>query len=248
MKFTFIGCSQTKGEGLELLDLSPYNYANIIGKNYDASVKNLAEPGLDNNSMFILGLEEIYNDTPDILFVQWSSLDRFKLFPGPDTQFSLMPIITKDYSYRKIFIAKKQLQQLADYFFVLNHHYHALLSVINYCNILENTAQGKCKIVFINGCLPWKDDLAISQFDNYNKQLSNYTKDLLDFDYRQDDEIELFLNRLTKAFASLNRDLWPNLFNNFESWELDSWNDHPGIKTNKFIADQIITYLDKKLK
>lgn len=246
MKFTFIGCSQTVGDGLAEKKSDSDNYANIVSRYYGAEVKNLAEPGNVNHNMFVTAVDEILNDAPDQLFVQWTSDKRIKIHPGPKTTLFVGPNMPKDdYQYRQLFISAKQMQNFADMFGVLCNDYEHLRKVIHYCNLLEKLAQGRTKIVFINGVLKWQPDLEIEKFSDFEQELSSYTKSMLDFDNRDDSEIEDFLSTLTSEFRSMNKSLWVNLFENFGVITIDLVNQHPGPHTNHVIAQRIIDYLER---
>ena len=107
MQFTFVGCSFTVGEGLELEKSDTSNYVNLVGKHYSASITNLAVGGNSNYNIFITALNEILFNPPDKIFVQWSALNRLWLYPGLDTELSLSHIIKDDYVYRNMFYSKK---------------------------------------------------------------------------------------------------------------------------------------------
>ena len=75
--------------------------------------------------------------------------------------------------------------------------------------------------------------------------MSDYTKDILDFDHRDDLEIELFMNRLHTKFSQLNLKLWVNMFDSFADNSSDTGPEghHPGINSHQWMADQIANYL-----
>jgi hypothetical protein len=246
MKFTFIGCSFTVGEGLEFEKNDPSLYANIISDRYSANVNNLAVKGNSNLNIFKIALNEILFGNADKVFVQWSALNRLWVYPGPNTTLSLSHTIEQNYQYRDIFYTKKELQHLTDSWRLLNHDYHHILELINYCKILKEVS--KNQIIFINGLLPWTKEIAIaSTIDDFSLNFSQYTKELLDFDHRSDDELIELFTQLHNAINLLDKDLWVNQFESMFANIIDFGNDnsHPGVKSHQLYADMIIKYLEE---
>jgi hypothetical protein len=245
-KFTFIGCSITKGVGLPNEEHDENNYANLIGKHFNAKVKNLSKGGNSNYNIFITALNELLYTKPDVLFLQWSALNRLWLYPGPDTQLFLSHSIEHDYNYRGLFFSQKELKKLADSYHLLNHDYHNLMVIVNYSKILESVATTDTQIVFINGLIPWTSDIASSDtINDYSKNLSAYSKEILDFDTRNDVELNEFYTNLHLAVNSLQSDKWVNMFDSLYDITIDIGNDnlHPGIESHKHYASMIINYL-----
>ena len=246
MQFTFIGCSFTVGEGLVSEKDDVNNYTNIVANHYSASVKNLAVKGNSNYNIFITALNEILFNSPDKIFVQWSALNRLWLYPGPNTELTLSYIIKDDYRYRDLFYSKKELQKLTDMYHILNHDYKNLITLINYCNIL--TRLSDCRIVFINGLVPWTKEISDKNTTtNFSEHLSEFSKEILEFDSRGDNELNEFFVRLNTEVTSLNKTLWVNMFNSLINTAIDVGidNAHPGPKSHQQYADMIINYIEE---
>jgi hypothetical protein len=244
-KFTFIGCSFTVGVGLLLEKDDPNNYTNIVANNYNANITNLAVGGNSNYNIFITTLNEIVFNQPDKIFVQWSVLNRLWIYPGPDTELTLSHTIKDDYKYCDIYYSKKQLQELTNAYHILNHDYKNLITLINYCNILTRISD--CQIIFINGLLPWTQEISDKNTaTNFSDNLSAYSKELLEFDTRDDDELNKFFSKLNVAVTSLDKRYWVNMFNSLQNQAIDLGNDnaHPGIKSHQRYADMIIKYIE----
>jgi hypothetical protein len=79
--------------------------------------------------------------------------------------------------------------------------------------------------------------------------LSKYTQEILDFDNRDDDEIVYFVTQLQKKFSTMDQTQWVNLFDPWLPNMIDVGFDgqHPGIKSNQWMADKITKYLEKNL-
>jgi hypothetical protein len=245
--WTFVGCSLTYGEGLPGGLSDPDNYTQLIGQHYDVTVNNLSRRGNSNYQIFMTAINEILYNTPDKLFVQWSALNRLWLYPGPDTEFVVSFDHSEDYNYRDIYYSKKELQQFSDQFHILNHDYQNLLTICNYSRILNTLSMNKTGLVFVNGLLTWTpeimDPLSIL---NMSDTFSDYTKEILEFDSRSDDEIIRFFNQLNQAAIQLDMKQWVNMFESLKAQQIDIADDivHPGSKSHHKYADMIINYLE----
>ena len=245
MKFTFTGCSFTVGEGLALEKADKSNYCNRVGEHYLADVTNLGQKGNSNYNIFMSAVNEMLTLKPDMLFVQWSGLNRQWLYPGPNTHVIVSAEPQADYTYRDLKFSRSQLQFFADQYQLLNHDFQNIITVVNYSNILSKLGN----VTFINGLLPWHKDIAdLQTLTNPAEQFSKYTKNLLDFDTRDDRELtELFLE-LYKNIQTLNPELWVNMFNSMYSNIVDTGTDdrHPGPNSHKQYAEMIIKYLEER--
>jgi hypothetical protein len=243
MKITFVGCSFTVGVGLEN---EKCNYTNLVGEHFSAGIKNSSKSGNSNYNIFMTALDEIINHTPDILFVQWSGLNRLWLHPGPDAELFLSHTISCDFNYRDIHYSKSDLQKFADTYHILNHDFHNILTLVDYCSILEHKATN---VYFINGLIDWTPDLFDEKsINNPFKHFSDYTKSLLSFDTLQDQELQKDFNEIQSKLKLLNTDNWINLFQSMKNLGIDRAldNAHPGVKSHRVYADKIITFLKNK--
>jgi|694.fasta_scaffold06750_24 hypothetical protein len=252
--FTFVGCSFTTGEGLEFEKDDPGNYTNLVAAHFNTQSNNLALRGNTNYNIFITALNQLLYSTADKLFVQWTSLNRLWLYPGPDTTISLSHTIVDDYKYRDLFFSKKDLQKVTDIYHLLNHDYHNLLELINYSKILESVAKEKTQLVFINGLVPWTKEINdMSTVTDYSTKLSKYSKEILEFDGRDDQELDKFFIELNYKINRLQHNQWVNIFESLSELQVDVGNDnqHPGPSSHKLYATNIINYLnnhnDKRL-
>lgn len=247
MQFTFVGCSFTVGVGLDLEKSDPANYTNIVANYYGAESVNLAQGGNSNYNIFITALNEIIFNSPDKIFVQWSALNRLWLYPGPDTELALSHTILNDYSYRNIKYSKKELQKFTDMYHILNYDYHNLITLINYCNILAEISKNKTQVIFINGLIPWTEEITdINTMSDFAENLSEYSKEILEFDSRDDIELTTLFNKLNFLVTGLDKVKWVNMFNSMMQEIIDygNDNDHPGSKSHTLYADMIIKYIE----
>ena len=250
-KFTFIGCSITKGVGLPNEELDENNYANIVGNYFKSEINNLSIGGNSNYNIFISSLNELLYNKPDTLLIQWSGLHRHWLYPDLDVTFPIVNDdvgIVKEINYLDTVFSKKYLQKFVEQFLLLNHDYHNILTLLNYCKILETVAHTQTKLIFINGLLPWTKEIQFLQtVDNPARNFSAYTKNLLSIDKLPDEDIKFFFNKIYNGVSQIDKNNWINMFQSIVTLmeDLGTDNAHPGPKTHAKIAQMIINHINK---
>jgi hypothetical protein len=249
MKICFNGCSFTVGEGFLEHNRDEYVYDRLTCNKLGAERKNIAVEGSSNLLIFQRSANEIINGDSNIVFSQWSALNRLWLFPGPDCCISLKDEKDKNFSYRNIYIDKKKLNDLKDVFLILNHDYQNILDLCLYVNVLDNLGKLYNKKVYhINGLVPWTDDLIDYNSEDLFNSISEYTREILDFGSRDDCELIIFFDKLQTEVQKLNRSNWVNMFQSWQQNTLDvgPLGHHPGIQSHQWMADKIINFLENK--
>lgn len=241
------GCSFTVGEGFSENQRNQYIYDRLVSKHFGFESTNIAVSGSSNLEIFKRSARALLDNKYDIVVTQWSALNRIWLYPGPDCFFFLNDERCPDFKYRDIYIDPTRKSMLRNMLLLLNHDYHNILNLIEYCCILEcMAASTNTKIIFINGLVPWTNDLVhnISSVD-IGSQLSRYTKSILDFDNRDNNEIINLFQELQNNFKKLDQNYWVNIFDSMEaaSCDLGPEGHHPGMLSHKLMADQISLYL-----
>jgi len=245
MKFCFNGCSFTLGEGFSVEQREHFIYDRLLSKQFGFNRDNIAIGGSSNYTIFIRSAKAIMSEQYHCVITQWSALNRLWLSPAPNVYF-FTNAKPNDFQYRDISLNKQQIEQFQNALMLLNGDYNNILDLISYCNILSALAnQTQTDLVFVNGLVPWTNDLERPLQQDLAASLSNYTKMLLDFDHRNDQEIiELFL-QLQKQFETLDRGHWVNLFDSWIKNVVDTGpqGHHPGIQSHKNMADKIASHL-----
>lgn len=241
----FVGCSITLGEGFEPEQREGQIYPSLVAKHFMFDSDNLSHKGASNHMIFLITAQAIRSQRYDMIFCQWSELNRLWLSPAPDAWYYTTGHATKDYHSKDLVLDTKTQNQLAETILMLNHDYQNIMILIDYVNILTDLSQHyKTKIIFINGMLPWQDDLIknISHVD----QLSTYTLKLLDADNRDDEEVLTLYKQLQTNFKSMNMKQWVNPFESFQSLTIDlgPLGHHPGPKSHRVMANLIHNYLE----
>jgi hypothetical protein len=249
-KFVFVGCSLSVGEGLEGEKQSPKNYTNIIGTEYNATILNLGKKGNSNFEIFQTAINQILFSKLDFIFVQWTSLKRYWCYPDPYAELFISLSSINEFQIGDVYFSKNEIKKFTEWFYLLHHDYQAVINVINYSKILSETAKNKdINIIFINGHLPWESDIQTNVLlNNAFENLSDSTKELLNFNNRDDNQIQELYTKLNKLILDLNNDQWVNMFKSLTASKIDIGSDnvHPGPKSHQIWADMIIKYLEEK--
>lgn len=252
IKACFNGCSFTYGEGFPAEQRDVYVYDRLVSKQLGLERVNIAEPGSSNHRIFIRSVHAIEQKNCDVLVVQWSALNRIWLSPGPDAWYCTNPNPQiKEYRYRDIVLKNNEKSNFELTLRLLNHDYNNILELIDYCNILTKLAKlAGISLFFINGLVPWTNDIAKPLESNLESCLGQYTKNMLDFDNRDDAEIVEFVTKLQNKFSTLDQSLWINLF---DSWfynhmiDLGPEGHHPGIISHQWMADRTKQHMENFL-
>ena len=241
----FNGCSFTWGAGFAPAQREFYIYDRLISTEFNFDRTNIAIGAASNYVIFMNTIEALQQHKYDIMFVQWTGLNRLCLSPGPETWARITggQNTANEFRYHSIHITKKEMQQFTRTVLVLNQDYQNILDLINYCDVLNKLASmTHTKIVFINGLVHWQRDLDQSS----HQSLSAYTKyGILDFDYQTDDNVTLYFNKIKQKFSTLDQSKWVNLFDPFQTFQVDKGPEghHPGIKSHAMMAEKISHYL-----
>lgn len=249
MKVAFNGCSFTVGEGFPANDRDHYIYDRLVSKRFQFDRTNIAQGGSSNYNIFMRTAAAVKSNHYDLIFVQWTALNRIWLSPGPDTYVFTNADSSDGFRYRDLYFSSAEISNLKNILLLLNHDYQNILDLIDYCGILDTmSTQTKTNLIYLNGLLPWKDDLTKPLGKDLSSYLSPYTKHMLDFDTRDDEEIVKYFTILKNKFLELDQDKWVNLFDSFSSNVVDTGPEghHPGIMSHRWMADKITNYLTEK--
>jgi hypothetical protein len=247
----FNGCSFTYGEGFPAEQRDLYVFDRLISNSLQFNHINIAEPGSSNHRIFIRSIHALEKKICNFLFVQWSALNRLVLSPGPEIWYNTIPNPKiKEFRHKDIVLKNNQKLNFELTIRLLNHDYNNILELIDYCNILSKLAKiSGTTLIFVNGLVPWTDDLVRPLTNDLHSCLSEYTRQILDFDNRDDDEIVYFVSQLQKKFSTMDQTQWVNLFDSWTSNIIDVGPEghHPGVKSNQWMADKIIQHIEKIL-
>lgn len=246
MNVCFNGCSYTDGMGFPDDQKNLFVFDRLLEKKFCFNRTNIAVGGSSNYEIFMRSADAIMSDTFDCVVTQWSALHRLTLYPGPNIRFGFN--INREFKYRHIHIDSSEKQKLIDTVLMLNGDYNNIIDLVKFTNILKTIAQiNGTRLVFVNGLVPWKKDLITPLSDDLNSSLSEYTKSILDFKHRNDNEVIELFQELQKFAKQIDQSLWVNLF---DSWhqnvsDVGPVGHHPGIKSNQWMADKLSEHFIK---
>lgn len=105
-------------------------------------------------------------------------------------------------------------------------------------------------VVFVNGLVPWGKDLVqLDDPTDMYKSMSKFTKDMLEFDFKDDHEILKYYQDLNNKLVPMQDD-WINMTDAWKKNLIDRATDnlHPGEKSHRWLAEKIKQHLiDKKI-
>lgn len=250
MKVAFTGCSLTRGDGFEMAYLAPEIWPNIISRVFDYDARNLAISGASNLRIFDTACQAIRSKKFDLVFCQWTMFNRIWLSPGPGVWYFATGDGKDSFQYRDIKLNQREKTDLEHMIMLLNHDYQNIIQLVDHVNVVEDLAQYHgVKLAHVNGLVPWQSDLADAAVAKDFSKMSMYTRLMLDFDHRDDAEIQqLFLDLQTK-FSSMNQQHWINLWDSFQSQSVDlgPQGHHPGPRSHVIMSNLVRNYLKKGL-
>jgi len=247
LKTCFNGCSYTVGNGFSLEQRDTYIYDRLLQKKYSFDSDNIATSGASNYLIFMKSCQAVLSGKYDIVFTQWTALNRLWMYPGPDCTFNVNAEYPPDFRYREIYLSEKERKQFRNHLLIMNHDFQNILDLLDYCCILINLSQNSgTKVLFINGLVPWTSDLDTDVGHDLQHNLSEYSKKILEFNHRDDAEVTKFFTILQEKFALLDKSKWINIFDSFRKIQIDVGPEghHPGIKSHQRMAKQVSTYLE----
>ena len=242
----FNGCSFTFGEGFSQTERDRYTYDRLVAAQLRCDQDNISLPGSSNYLCFMRSCRAIISQKYDLVITQWTALNRIWVFPGPDTGYFTNDVKHPDYRYRDLYLSEKEKKKFNETLLIMNHDYRNIMDLVDYCAVLGSLADHyNVKLIHINGLVPWQRDLLNRSIDNLEKDLSDYTKQILDFANRQDHEVLSFFLDLQNKFLELDQTKWINLFESWQNNLLDFASDgsHPGILSHRRMADCVIKHI-----
>lgn len=240
-----VGGSNMAGVGFLDLSDSLNIYPNLLGSKLNFRVVNYGKAGANNDEIFVKSMQSLINP-PEILVVEWNNFHRFRFYPAPDINIfvSTDKIILPE-SDRVPYFTQKELNVFQKILILFTHDYHEIIKILEYCEIISSMCESKnTNLVMINGSVPWTSDLDCDIINSdLSKSLSNFTKQMISFDTRDDLEIIELLETLRKKNKIIPKEIWAaDQFYDINHYKVDYApldNIHPGPETHKIIAQNV---------
>jgi lysophospholipase L1-like esterase len=252
MKILCNGCSFTYGgrlvEDRRITAAWPGQLAEIID---NSDVDNIAFSGSSNLEIFLRTLRQIQQQHYDLIIVQWSVFRRHWFEPNLDRVYICTGGVEEnfqDWSGNTIYLSAAERKQFHNTLMMLTGDYRESIDVITFCNTLKSLMKPEQHVVFVNGLVPWgKDLIQLDDPTDMHKSMSKFTRDMLEFDFKDDQEIQKYYQELNNKLLPLQND-WINMTDPWRKNLIDPPTDnlHPGEKSHRWMAEKIKQYLIDK--
>ena len=259
-KTLFAGCSYTAGEGFELYQDSPELWVNLLHKNIpeltQTQLLNVSSSGRANAGIFQDAVYHLLHNDVKYAFVAWTSMPRYEMSLGiepypTNTVFLPGRKFVQNHNLNEVTYTKEYLQGINDRFTTLAHLHYEIQTLIYYINSLIALSKLKsCRLFFVNAHCPWDNNYFEKLSDVYPDSYTEFTKQLLNIENRDDSQIFELYNKLHNDYANgIQKDYWLNLYQSLKSIQTDVNYDglHPGTQTNQNFFHQLKTALDSKI-
>ena len=251
MKILCNGCSFTYGSGFLDHERQEKTWPALLGKKFgeNVHVKNIAYPGSSNLEIFLRTLREVQTNKYDLVAIQWSELRRHWFEPGIDRYYMCAGNpgdFESHWRHKNIYLTKKQRKEFYNTLTMLTGDYKCIVDLATFCQTLIQLKLPKQQLIFINGLLPWTQDIAnpLSPGMDLYKNFSDFSRDLLEFNDHDDSSI-------IKNHSVLYQSLTPTLkywVNFADSWwsnivDVATEGHHPGPKSHEWLTNRVFSHL-----
>jgi hypothetical protein len=253
MKALVVGCSYTKGHGLDREIDDPRLWANRLIEHISpgCQVTNLATTGKNNHWIFTEACTELMRNDYDIVLVGWTEQSRLNFTVGLEKYVTDTMLKDGDINVNPgIIIAGKHLEKIGNELRKLQNDHWGLLDLVKYVNILYD-AQVKCRnkiLICVNSLLYIPKNYFTEQEFTRPSELSTFQQGILNAETRDDQEIKdlyCLTHKHYQHYGGIRSAIWLNLYQSLKSMQIDtvsSTNAHPGYRSQdvyvKYLIDQ----------
>lgn len=250
----FAGCSYTDGAGFALGKDEPGLWVNLLHRNNEILNKtqllNVSRAGVSNARIF---QDTMFNlaTVPDVkyVFVAWTSMPRYEISLGLETYETRQVFIAnceaREHNLHNITYPKKYLEKIRDRWISLANDHYEILNLVYYVNTIVHLCKQLDKqVFFVNAVCPW-DDQYFERLENVlPNAYTEYTRQLLDVDTRDDEQIFKLYAKIHNEYADIggiHHRHWLNLNHSMRSNRIDVNDDnvHPGLQSNRLYHEQL---------
>ena len=246
-----VGCSYANGHGFPQGKDLPELWANKICKKLGINdVENCAESGVNNHWIFLETSNMIRQKNYDVVIVAWSETARFNFPFGLET-YSTVSRLTDDFDINLVnhqLVPANYQQKTGDRLRrYLNYHW-PMLDLVKYINIL--LALKPKNLFFVNSLGVWSDDFFSKKSLSLPSELSRFEQELLEIDYRDDQEIFELYNEIHAQYhkyGGIQSHHWLNLYQSLRCLQVDyspTLGDlHPGILSQEIFVNTLSQHI-----
>lgn len=251
MKILLVGCSYTRGHGLNLEIDDPSLWANQLIRHIapGSRITNLSQTGKNNHWIFAEACTALIQDDYDIVLVGWTEQSRLNFDIGLESYSTQTMFKNANVNINPgITVSGKHLSSIGNELRKLQNDHWTLLDLVKYVNILYD-AQVKCrnkKLICVNSLLHIPENYFINQPFEVPSELSPFHQLMFAAETRDDQEVrELynFTHRHYCHYGGIRPELWLNLYQSLVSIKVDNVSDtdtHPGYLSQDAFAKYLI--------
>jgi hypothetical protein len=258
-KILAVGCSITKGHGLNLEVDDPHLWVNQLANSTfnNSSVFNLSQTGKNNNWIFTEAASAMVNDRYDVVIIGWTDIDRLNFNVGLELYPTQTMLKNMDININPgTRIKGSALEKLGNQIQKLKNTHWNILEMVKYINILYyiQVEVNKSKLFFVNTLTGYPDMYFHHIHFTNPSELDWYTQELLSVPTRDDVEIKKLYEMIHKQYnyyGGIHEDCWLNLNTPLTAMSVDTvslTDNHPGYKSQTVFANYLIPILKEKLE
>jgi hypothetical protein len=240
----FCGCSLT--EGVPFVEFNS-RYSDLVNDYFKPRLfLNYAKGGSGNRDIFLQAMQMILTDV-DYIFVQWSFPGRQRWKSGWDRL-----VTTNNIEYNNPLtniLSDNKFQNFVDVFKIVDNDYNQYTELNMQIGILNDICKKLNKnVYYINGGMHL-DPMFLNETEisNIYEQLLPYSCEILDLDNLPDSDIEKSIKEIRKMLSVIDKKQWVDL-KRIKRVDLGYDHDHPGPKSNIIVANNVIKFLEDKIK
>ena len=264
-KALIVGCSLTAGFKLhENTDANtsghcdpsnPRIWSNqLLSQLDDFEIQNISKAGVNNNWIFMEAMSALTQVHYDLVLIQWTFLDRL-YFPVGLELYDTNTMLTGERDVdlvNKVTLSAQWLRDVGRRMRLLHNYHWDILNLVRYVTALKTIQDHRqAKVCFVNGAINWSQDFFTRKQISFPCELSQFEKNMIDWDNRDDADIVSIYNMIHDQYAasgSCQLENWLNIYNPLLLQKIDTVapNDiHPGYLSQDLFVKTLLPALTK---
>lgn len=255
-KALVVGCSYTRGHGLELEQEDPQLWVNVLLKSVGIEqIDNFADTGANNDWIFHKTVASLIKNEYDLVIVGWSAIPRYNFYVGLELYRTRTMLKNLDINCNTKTFKGKWFEKLYNDLIQMHNDHWDYVKLIQYVNtLIELQISRNKKIFFVNSLLPFPKNYFVRKDITLPSDLTEYEQQLLSVETRDDEEIFNLYDMIHNHYAENNgirENFWLNLYKSLRTLQVDTISQddqHPGYASQEKFAKYLISALNEKLE
>lgn len=251
LKALVVGCSYSKGQGLDLEIQDPALWTNQLLQYISpgCNITNLSCSGKNNHWIFTEAYTAIIQQDPDIVLLGWTDQSRLNFTVGLETYCTDTVFKNHDIQINPdITVSAKQLKSVGDQLRRWYNDHWTLLDLVKYVNILYDAqvTQRKKTLICVNSLMHIPNNYFDKKEFKFPSDLSKFEQNMLNADTRDDQEIKQLYHMTHQnyqRYGGIKSHIWLNLYQSLDSMKEDTVSDtdrHPGYVSQSAYSKYLI--------